>query len=157
MTQRNLKCFIACASILLLFVFASTTARAIQLVSEEEAARPDDPNAGERGSPTAGPEIEVVSPKLTGLVNSPFRFRIVFTAHGGASINRDSISISYRKVPASDITQRVETFIRSNEIDVEGAELPAGTHPFRIDVKDSRGRWAQPLFFKINVAKPMVR
>jgi hypothetical protein len=44
-------------------------------------------------------------------------------------------------------------FIRAEGIDMKDAELPPGTHRFRIDVKDSRGRWGAPYFFKISVAK----
>ena len=128
-------------------------ADALQLVTEQEAAYPDDPYGQTRGSPTAGPQIEVVSPSLAGLIKSPFNLKIRFKAHGGAEIDRDSIAIIYRKVPAIDITQRVAPYIRADGIDMKDAELPAGTHAFRIDVKDTRGRWAAPLFLKIGVAK----
>ena len=129
------------------------TARAVQLVSEQEAAYPDDPYQRSRGSPTPGPQIELVSPALTGLVKSPFHLKIRFKAHGGAVIDRDSIAITYKKIPPIDVTQRIDPFIHAEDIDVPEAELPPGTHPFQIVVKDSRGRWSAPLFFKIGVAK----
>jgi hypothetical protein len=128
-------------------------AKAVQLVTEQEAAYPDDPYGATRGSPTAGPQIEVVSPSLAGLIKSPFDLKIKFKAHGGAEIDRDSVAITYRKVPAIDLTQRIGPYIRADGIDMKDAELPAGTHGFRIDVKDSRGRWAAPFFFRIGVAK----
>src|SRR5262249_32547468 len=122
---------------------------AVQLVTDQEAGYPDDPYGVTRGAPTAGPEVEVVSPSLAGLIKSPFNLKIRFKAHGGAEVDRDSITVTYRKVPAIDITQRIGSYVRADGIDLNNAELPAGTHGFRIDVKDSRGRWAAPFLFKI--------
>jgi len=145
------KAAIACLGFLLALV---ADARAVELVTAQEAAYPDDPSGPIRSrSPSAGPQIEVTSPALSGLVTSPFRFRVKFIAHGGATINPDSITITYRKVPAIDITQRIKSYVIKDGVDVSDAQLPAGTHPFVIDVKDSRGHWAQPMFFKIGVEK----
>jgi len=135
------------------FLGCSATAGAVQLITPQEAAFPDDPYGPTRGGPTPGPNIEVVSPSLLALVKSPFQLKITFRAHGGAAIDRDSITITYRKVPAIDITQRIGTFLRGDVIEIPDAELPEGTHPFRVDVRDSRGRWGAPLYFKIGVAK----
>src|SRR5262249_58341792 len=100
-------------------------ARAVPLVTEQEAAYPDDPYGETRGSPTPGPTAEVVSPALSGLIRSPFRLSIRFKAYAGAAIDRDSITITYRKIPAIDITQRIGGFIRNDSIDLVDAELPA--------------------------------
>jgi hypothetical protein len=144
--KRGLACFGA----LLAFV---ATAGALQLVTEEEAARPDDPALGQRrGSPTPAPEIEVVSPALSGLIKSPFHFKIRFKGYGRTAINRDSIVITYTKIPAIDVTHRIKAVIFADGIDIAEAELPAGTHPFLIRVKDERGR-SGSLFFRIGVAK----
>ena len=135
-------------------IFTSmSAASAVQLVTEQEAGYPDDPYGETRGSPTAGPEVEVVSPSLAGLIKSPFNLKIRFKAHGGAEIDRDSIAITYRKVPAIDITQRIASYVRADGIDMNDVELPAGAHGFRIDVRDSRGRWAAPFLYRIRVAK----
>lgn len=140
---------IVCVNLIFAFV---TAAGAVQLVTEKEAAYPDDPYGGVRGSPIPGPEIILVSPASSGLIRSPFRLKIRFKAHGGAAIDRDSIKFTYKKLPPVDVTQKIETFIRGDEIDLADAELPVGTHPFQIIVKDSRGRWAAFLF-KIGVTK----
>jgi hypothetical protein len=142
----DIKPAVACLSVLFACV---APAAAIQLVTEQEAAYPDDPYGSERGGPTPGPEVEIVSPALSGLIKSPFQLKIKFKAHGGAEIDRDSIAITYKKVPAVDITQRIRSAIRADGIDLTDAELPAGVHPFRIDLKDSRGRRSAPFFFKI--------
>jgi hypothetical protein len=142
--------FLLSALFLLAFVTAGV---AFQLVSEQEAAYPDDPYQRRRGAPTAGPQIEVVSPALSGLVRSPFHLKIRFKAHGGAAVDRDSITITYKKIPAVDISQRINGFVIGDEIDIAETELPAGTHPFEVNVRDSRGRSAAPLFFSVSVAK----
>lgn len=144
--MRTMFCFgLICSSM--------NTASAVQLVTEQEAGYPDDPYGTTRGSPTAGPEVEVVSPSVAGLIKSPFNLKVRFRAHGGAEVDRDSVAITYRKVPAIDVTQRIAPFIRANGIDMQDAELPPGKHSFRIDIKDTRGRWAAPFFFNIGVAK----
>src|SRR5262245_58487546 len=125
-----------------LFFSYISAANAIQLVTEQEAAYPDDPYGSERGAPTAAPEVEIVATTLQGVVSSPFHLKVKFKAHAGAEVDRDSIAITYRKVPNIDITQRIRFSIRADGIDLADAELPAGTHQFRIDLKDSRGRRA---------------
>ena len=152
--MKNPLALIAQLTVYAVFMLASVVAAgAVQLVSEQEAAYPDDPYQRNRGGPTPGPQIELVSPSLTGLIKSPFHMKIRFKAHGGAVIDRDSIVITYKKVPPIDVTQRISAFIHVEDIDVPEAELPPGTHPFQIVVKDSRGRWSPPLFFRIGVAK----
>ena len=127
----------------------------MQLVTTEEAAYPDNPYGfeGSWGSPTASTEVEVVLPPSPALVQSPFHFKVRFKPHGGAAVDSDSIALTYWKVPAIDITQRIRHFIQGDTIDITDAELPAGMHPFRIDVKDNRGRLSAPFFFKIGVEK----
>jgi hypothetical protein len=66
---------IACVSV---FFACVAPADAVQLVTEQEAGYPDDPYGIERGGPTPGPEVEVVSPALSGLVKSPFYLKIKF-------------------------------------------------------------------------------
>jgi hypothetical protein len=44
------------------------------------------------------------------------------------------------------------SFIRADGIEIPGAELPPGTHSFRIDVKDTKGLLTTE-FFKIGVEK----
>jgi hypothetical protein len=152
--MNNLVAALAVLPLTALFCLGSgATAGAVQLVTEQEAAYPDDPYQRSRGGPTPGPQIEIVSPALSALVKSPFHLKIRFKAHGGAAIDRDSITITYKKLPAIDVTQRINGFIHADDVDVIEAELPPGIHPFQIDVKDSRGRWAAPLFFKIGIAK----
>jgi hypothetical protein len=140
---------VAC-SVYFLFVAASG---AIELITEKEAALPDDLTGSRRGGPTRGPDIVLVSPAPNaGLVKSPVTLKIRFKAHGGAKIDHDSILVTYKKIPAIDMTQRLAQFIRADGIDVQAAEVPPGAHRIRIDVKDSDGR-ATTEYLIITVAK----
>ena len=117
-----------------------TAAGAIELVTQEEAMLPDDPLGVERGV-TRGPDILLISPAANaGLVRSPLTLKIRFEAHGGSRIDQDSIVVTYHKVPAIDVTQRILPFIQPKGIEIPVAVLPVGSHRFRIDVKDKAGR-----------------
>jgi hypothetical protein len=50
------------------------------------------------------------------------------------------VLLTYKKVPAIDLTQRIKQFITPSGIDVENVEVPPGTHSIRVDVKDNEGR-----------------
>jgi hypothetical protein len=140
---------VAC-SVYFLFVAA---AGAIELIAEQEAALPDDLTGSRRGGPTRGPDIVLVSPAPNaGLVKSPLTLKIRFRPHGGAKIDRDSILITYKKIPSIDMTQRLTQFIRADGIEVQNAEVPPGAHRIRIDVKDGDGR-ATTDYLIITVAK----
>jgi hypothetical protein len=118
-----------------------TTACAFQLITEQEASLPDDLALTRRGGPTRGPEVVFVSPSNSGaLVKSPLNVKIRFRAHGGAAIDRESIVVTYKKLPPVDMTQRLIPYIRQDGIELDAAEIPPGTHRLRIDVKDADGR-----------------
>jgi hypothetical protein len=122
---------------------AATDSRALQLVTEQEAALPDDRFGASRGGPTRAPSIDFIMPaKEAGVLKSPFNLKIRFIAHGGARVNPESVLVTYKKLPAVDLTQRVAPFIRANGVEINGVELPAGIHRFRLDVSDTEGRKA---------------
>jgi hypothetical protein len=125
-----------CAVAALVFVKG---ALAFQLITEKEAALPLNFDPG-RGI-TRGPMIMVVSPAPgAGLVTSPLHFKIRFEGRGGAKIDVASALVTYEKIPAIDLTQRIKAFIGPDGIDIENAEVPPGSHRIRIDVTDSDGR-----------------
>jgi hypothetical protein len=128
-----------------------TATSAFPLVTEEEASRPNGFYRLNRPV-TPGPVIEVLAPPPAAFVNSHFEMKIRLTPHGGATIDRDSIEMVYWKVPAVDLTQRIRQFIKGNSIDLADVEMPAGIHPLRFVVKDSRGR-STAFFFEIWVTK----
>src|SRR5882672_3807566 len=108
--MRFARFIVAAACIVGLFV-SFNGAVAMQLVTEQEAMLPDD-TLGEKRGVTRGPDIDIVFPAVNaGLVRSPFNLKIRFKAYGGSKIDRESILVTYRKIPLIDMTQRIMPFI----------------------------------------------
>jgi len=130
---------------------AGLPASALQLITESEAALPTD-HARDRGI-LRGPTIVIVSPSpAAGSLRSPLNLKIKFQGHGGATIDVDSVLLTYVKKPAIDLTQRIQRFIAPTGIDVQNAEVPPGTHMLRVNVTDSDGR-ASRTDFTFTVSK----
>jgi len=120
--------------------------RAIELITAREAALPEDPTGRSYGI-SLGPTITVLNPSpAAGFIRSPFQLKIRFQSYGGAEIDADSILLTYKKVPAIDLTQRVRPFITSEQVSVDTVEAPAGQHRIQVDLKDSRGHTASTQF-----------
>ena len=135
----------------LLVMILIGSAGAVPLISDEEAAMPDDPTKM-RGI-SRGPKILLINPAATaGLIRSPFNLRIRFESHGGTQIDTDSIVITYRKRPAIDLTQRMKPFIQPTGVSLDSAEIPPGEHHIRVDVKDTDGQ-SSSAEFTIKVSK----
>ncbi len=145
-----------CALLGLGLLVLAAPAHAIQLVTEQEAALPDNtplPDLLRWGSPTRRPAVDLVSPPNNGsVVKSPLNLKVTLKPHGGAKIDKDSIVITYEKKPLIDLTQRLAPFITADGIEVPNAEIPPGTHKFRIAVKGTDGH-PGGLDFTIQVAK----
>jgi hypothetical protein len=119
-------------------LFFAAPAGALQLITESEAALPSD-RAHDRGI-LRGPTIVIVSPApAAGTIRSPLSLRIRFEAHDGATIDVDTVLLTYMKKPAVDLTQRIRRFIAPTGINVEDAQVPPGTHTLRVNVSDSHG------------------
>lgn len=122
-------------------VYAATV-----LISADEAKLPPAKGAisvASRGI-TRGPKIEYLG-GADG-VKSPMRLVLKFESFGGAKIDVDSLKVIYMKSPAVDLTSRLKPFVQPTGIDMPDAELPAGDHLIRVDVKDSDGRAASTSF-----------
>jgi len=124
--------------------FAQSNSDKIVLITEAEAALPVASITEMmtfRAGITRGPHVVLVSPggNDTG-AHSPVHVQFRFEAHGGAKIDPKSVKITYLKDPPVDLTERVQSFMGPNGIDVPAAEMPAGKHPIRVEVKDSDGR-----------------
>ena len=107
------------------------------LITEAEAALPAAAGTVTMRGITRGPTIKMVSP---GDTKSPFELKLKFEAHGGAKIEPGSLKVVYLKSPSVDITDRVKEFVTADGIDMTKAEVPAGQHAIRFDIKDSDGR-----------------
>lgn len=111
------------------------------LISADEAKLPPPKGAiavASRGI-TRGPKIAVVSPGGAD-AKSPMRLQLKFESFGGAKIDLESVKVTYLKSPSVDLTPRLKPFVKPDGIDLLDAELPAGDHVIRVDVKDSDGR-----------------
>jgi len=116
------------------------------LISADEAKLPPPKGAiavASRGI-TRGPKIEILNG--TDSKQSPIRLQLKFESFGGAKIDTDTVKVIYMKSPSVDLTQRLKPFVQPTGIDMPDAELPAGDHMIRVDLKDSDGRTATQTF-----------
>lgn len=116
---------------------APVAAPAATLITESEAALPAAAGGVTMRGITRGPTIKLVNPAE---IKAPFDLKVAFEPHGGAVIEPGSLKVTYLKSPAVDITERVKPFTSAAGIDMAKAEIPAGQHAIRFDVKDSEGR-----------------
>jgi hypothetical protein len=121
-------------------VMLAGPAFALQLITATEAALPPDhPLGAERGI-SRGPSVMVVSPQPgAGTIKSPLALKIRFISHGNTTVDVNSVLVTYMRIPAVDLTQRIKPDISAGGIDVEDAEVPPGTHTLRVNVMDSDG------------------
>lgn len=139
------------AAIVLLgtLTLAPGISRAATLITDSEAALPAAAAGLTQRGITRGPGVKLVNPSDT---KSPFDLKVKFEAHGGGAIEPGSVKVVYLKSPLVDITERVKPFVTANGIDMAKAEVPAGKHVLRIEIKDSDGR-AGMATVELNVAK----
>lgn len=110
------------------------------LISADEAKLPPPKGAvgvATRGI-TRGPKVAYIG--AADATKSPMRLQLKFESFGGAKIDTDSLKVTYVKTPSVDLTPRLKPFVKPDGIDMPDAELPAGDHLIRVDVKDSDGR-----------------
>mgnify|MGYP003596162177 CR=1 FL=1 len=137
---------------LLLFALPALAAGPLTLVSEDEARLPAGEVQKMRGI-TRGPTVELISPKPDAKnVKSPLDFKLRFVAHGGASIDAESVQLLYVKSPSVDLTERVAANTSADGISIGQAALPPGEHVMVVSVTDSSGRRGQSVF-KLSVGK----
>ncbi|CUW39622.1 conserved exported protein of unknown function [Magnetospirillum sp. XM-1] len=141
--RRNIRygVFVAC----LAAGICGGEAHAATLISDNEANKPDAPSELRVRGISRGPGIEYQEPREGVVAYSPFEFKVRLSPHGGATIDPAKVRITYLKVPAIDLTERVRPFVTTKGIDMPSAEVPAGVHLLRIEVEDSKGHSAQSL------------
>jgi hypothetical protein len=128
------------------FWLAAGDARAVVLITAQEAALPDAVGAQQRGV-TRGPKILVLSPAPdAGVVRSPVNLLLKFETYGGAAIDPLSVKVVYLKTPNINLTQRISTLVTSSGIEVRAAEVPPGTHHIKVEIKDNAGRTGSVIF-----------
>jgi hypothetical protein len=127
------------------------SARGVELVSAEEALRPDAPDTLILRGITRGPTINLLQPApQTKPLKSPFKLKLNFKAHGGGNIDGSSVEVFYVKDPDINITSRVSAGITPQGLDLDDVALPPGHHRVKVRVADQDGRITE-LVLKLDV------
>jgi hypothetical protein len=117
----------------------------VVLITPEEAQLPTPKGVYASRAVTRGPRIDLAGPD-TNEVRSPLRLQLKFRGFGGATINLDSLRVTYVKVPNVDLTSRVRAYAQPTGIEIPEAEAPPGEHLVRVEVQDSEGRRTNTTF-----------
>lgn len=130
----------------------ASSASAFDLITAEEASRPDDRFDELRASPFPAPEIKVHG--LRERMTSPLELVIEIKPYGGAAINRNSLQLTYQKLPKENLFPRIRHLVELQGetvvIDLRNAEVPSGLHQIVVLAEDTRGRATQkPLTFQV--------
>ncbi len=145
MRRSRMRAIVLMAGIVGLAAVTPVSAGTV-LISADEARLPLPAGAvavATRGI-TRGPKVAYVgTPDAS---KSPMRLQLKFESFGGSKIDTDSLKVTYIKTPSVDLTPRLKPFVKPDGIDMPDAELPAGDHIIRVDVKDSEGRSASTSF-----------
>ncbi|MEO6278666.1 hypothetical protein [Roseateles sp.] len=136
----------------LLMALTLSPAFALDLVTAEEAGRPDVP-FGTRGV-TRGPRITQELPAKDGAaVRAPLQLKVGLKAMGGARIDVSTLQVTYLKKPSVDLTPRLRAGISDGGIELSGVSVPPGQHRLLVRVADSEGRESETVV-QLNVAAP---
>jgi hypothetical protein len=133
---------IFCAVLLAVFVLMLQPPNAkagVVLITPEEAQLPTPKGVHVARAVTRGPRIDLAGPDASD-ARSPLRLQLKFRGFGGATINLDSLRVTYLKMPNVDLTSRVRPFAQPTGIEIPDAEAPPGEHLVRVEVHDSEGR-----------------
>ena len=131
-----------CAGILAAFIsiLQPLNAKAgVVLITPEEAQLPTPKGVHAARAITRGPRIDLAGPDANE-ARSPLRLQLKFRGFGGATINLDSLRVTYMKQPNVDLTSRVRPFVQPTGIEIPDAEAPPGEHLVRVEIHDSEGR-----------------
>jgi len=120
------------------------------LITREEAQLPTPKGAAASRAITRGPHIDLAGFDSKEM-HSPVRLQLKFRGFGGATIDLDSLRVTYVKTPNIDLTSRVRPYAELTGIEIPAAEVPPGEHLIRMEVHDSEGRRTTTTFV-LNVA-----
>lgn len=148
----NIKaCCSFLGTVLLVFSTAALTGDTYELISSDEYARTldtsDDDELFERAGDPLGPEIEIRQPGEGEEFNAPVDIDIAFVPADGASIDLDSLKITYGSL-GINVTDRVleNAEVSPDGIVSNGAMLPAGKHKLTVYISDNHGRTGKRRF-----------
>lgn len=131
------------AAVTLFGAVASSAWAQVQLVTDEEARRPDAKTALTRAI-TRGPGVKLASPET--VKASGFALKVEFESRGGKRIDPATVKVEYLKEPVVDVTERVKAGVRADAVEISQVLLPPGDHSFRVTVADIEGRRGSAVF-----------
>ncbi len=111
----------------------------VVLITPEEARLPTPKDVFASRAITRGPHLDLAG-RDEGHLHSPLPLQVKFRGFGGATINLDSLRVTYMKAPNVELTQRVRPYARPDGIEIQEAEVPPGEHLLRVELQDSEGR-----------------
>lgn len=87
------------------------------------------------------PNIDLVAPRIEGVVISPTPIKLRFEARAPSTIKPDTFKIFYGSFQI-DITERLlgSSKVGANGFSVQEAALPKGSHKLTLNIGDSEGR-----------------
>lgn len=87
------------------------------------------------------PNIDLLAPKLEGVIASPTPIKLRFEAKSPSTIKPDTFKVFYGSFQI-DITERLlgSSKVGSNGFSVQEAALPKGSHKLTLNIGDSEGR-----------------
>jgi hypothetical protein len=132
--------------------FGDSHTSPLLLITDEEAKQPAVTSDGvtPRAGVTRAPKIMLLSPEAGASVMPRFHLKLKFRTFGGARVDVGSVTITYLRNPAIDLTQRLKGAIQAEGIDVADVQLPPGVHDIGVGLKDSAGRFGSANFtFKV--------
>ena len=123
----------------------SDASAGVVLITPEEAQLPTPKGVFAARAVTRGPRIDLSSSD-SGELRSPLRLQLKFRGFGGATIDLNSLRVTYLKLPNVDLTSRVRPYAQPNGIEIPDAEAPPGEHLVRVEIHDSEGRRTMTTF-----------
>lgn len=115
------------------------------LITPEEAQLPTLKGVFASRAITRGPRIDFSGADADDF-RSPLRLQLKFRGFGGATIDLNSLRVTYLKIPNIDLTPRVKPYAKRTGIEIPDAEAPPGDHLVRVEIQDSEGRRTSTTF-----------
>lgn len=128
---------------------SSDTGTVFELVTPDEYALATSkgesprPTLSTRSLPGLGPQIVLERPdQLSAKLSSPLDILLRFSTSDGASIDMQSLRISYGYFLRMDITDRIleHAVMGDSHLEARGAQLPGGKHEIFVEISDEKGR-----------------
>jgi hypothetical protein len=141
MMRRRLSMLFCLVMLAALAIVASShgALAGVVLITPEEARLPTPKDVFASRAITRGPHIDLAG-RDEGQLRSPLPLQVKFRGFGGATINLDSLRVTYLTSPNVDLTPRVKPYVGPSGIEIQDAEVPPGEHLLRVELQDSEGR-----------------